>query len=72
DSTKRKIDFALVFINDEDAISVTVKVNGAVEYTGTHYSSEGAITIPLTAYKGPNTVTVIQNNTVTYEELVDF
>ena len=72
DPIKRKISFNLVFIDEPGEITITVKVNSYVEYEGVHYHSEGHIIIPLTAYEGFNTVTVIQNGKTISQESVKF
>ncbi len=72
DIAKRTMDYKVDIIEAEGEISVTVKVNSYLEYEGTHYYSEGSITVPLTAFYGYNTVTVIQNGTVIQQRNVVF
>ena len=69
---KRVKDYTVYFINEQGPISVTVKVDSYVEYEGTHYYSEGSVTIPLTALYGYNTVTVIQNGSVIVKQNILF
>ncbi len=69
---KRKIDFSFNIEDTEGAIEITVKVNGILEYQGTHYRTDGTITVPLTANEGSNTVTVTQNEKTTFNESVAF
>ena len=72
DIAKRTMNYKVDIIEAEGEISVTVKVNSYVEYEGTHYYSEGSITVPLTAFYGYNTVTIIQNGTLVQQRNVVF
>ena len=72
DIAKRSMDYNVVFIEAQGEIAVTVNVNSYLEYEGTHYYSEGSVTIPLTAFYGYNTVTVIQNGTVVLQQNIVF
>lgn len=69
---KRTYNFTVNFIEAEGPISVRVDVNGNKEYEGTHYTSEGSVTLPLTAYSGYNTIKVYQNDTLTQTIDVEF
>jgi hypothetical protein len=46
-------------------IHVTVSVDGAIQYSGTHTSYDGTVTVPLTAEVGYHPVVVTQNGMVT-------
>lgn len=69
---KRTKDYTIYFVNDSGPIKVTVKVDSYIEYEGTHYYSEGSVTIPLVALYGWNNVTVLQNGSVTVNQKVLF
>ena len=69
---KRRVDFSFNVDDKDGAIKVTVKVNGLVEYEGTHYRTDGTVIVPLTAGEGSNKVTVIQNDVTTFDGTVDF
>lgn len=74
DPNKRKVSYTFSLIDEDGPISIEVQVNGKTEYLGTHYLDEndGKVTVTLTGYTGYNTITVLQNQTVTNEENLSF
>lgn len=53
-------------------IYVQVKVDGVVQYNAVHASSDGELFVPLSAAEGYHTITIMQNDIVTFEEKVLF
>lgn len=53
-------------------IYVQVKVDGKVQYNAVHVSDDGEIFVPLSATEGYHTITIVQNDTITFEEKVLF
>ncbi len=55
--------------NADGGISVQIYVNGYLEYEGTHYSSEGSISVELVGLSGLATVKVVQNGSETTSDI---
>ena len=73
DPSKRYVKYTVTLIDAEGGINVEVLLNGKTEWLGTHYRSDGStITITLTGYVGYNTVRVLQNQSITLEENIEF
>ncbi len=69
---KRWVKFLITLADSEAAISVTVHVNGNLQYQGTHYTAEGQTSVTLTGYTGYNTIIVRQDGVETFHESLNF